>query len=288
LKPMMDVLLRVNSHYLAHEMARTDGWGVLGQAGAIMQPFSSALVVIAALTAYAGRARNDSELSRRYALPALLGLASLGAVLVQLKFYYYHWATLIAAAALFFALLWGDCVRVSGNRREWRAALAFLAFVAGLYAFSGNNAERWYLAWRDTVRYEVGAIDDVTFAKRFDIPFFSNSDALRVGKWLRENSKPEDTIVVRGFESEVYAISGRHYTGRFFWTTFLTAPRRKYRREEWLAEDRAALEAHPPRFAVTLNIVSDGIDSPQWFERLGYTKRVDFGAFTILEKTDPS
>jgi 4-amino-4-deoxy-L-arabinose transferase-like glycosyltransferase len=286
-RPMIEVLVRVNSHYLAHEMARIDGWGVLAQAGAVMQPFSSALVVIVALTAYAGRARNEPELARRYALPVLLAFASFGAVLVQIKFYYYHWSTLVAAAALFFALLWGDSVRVAGKGRSFKPVLAFLAFVAGLYAFSGNNAERWYDAYRDTIRYETGAIDELTYAKRFDIPFFSNSDALRVGNWLRQHSRPEDVVVVRGFEPEVYAISGRHYTGRFFWTNFLTAPRRRYRREQWLAEDRAALEAHPPKFAVAINVVSEGVDSPQWFERLGYVRRVEFGAFTILERTDP-
>jgi hypothetical protein len=89
---------------------------------------------------------------------------------------------------------------------------------------------------------------------------------------------------VRGFEPEIYAISGRHYSGRFFWTTFLTAPTRAYKREQWLAEDLAELRRRPPRYAVTQSFQQSGLDSPLWFEQLGYSRRAEIGVFTVLER----
>jgi hypothetical protein len=103
------------------------------------------------------------------------------------------------------------------------------------------------------------------------------------GIWLKQHAHPADTLVVRGFEPQIYAGSGLHYTGRFFWTAFLTMSTRLYKRKAWLAEDLAALRNDPPRWAVTLTHSLRGIDSPAWFEKRGYVRRAGIGSFTVLE-----
>ena len=123
------------------------------------------------------------------------------------------------------------------------------------------------------------------FARAFDIPgFYANYEADLTGRWLARHAAKGDTLVVRGFEPEIYATSGLHYTGRFFWTAFLTLPTRSYRRGELLREDRRTLMRDSPRFVVALTGARGGIDSPGWFQRRGYFPRVQVGSFTILER----
>ena len=55
-------------------------------------------------------------------------------------------------------------------------------------------------------------------------------------------------------------------------------------REEYLREDYEAVARRPPRFAVTLASAGDGVDSPVWFERLGYVRRVQVAYFVVLER----
>jgi hypothetical protein len=286
--PMMDILVVANGTYLAHETGVRGVWDVAARtidAFTLLRPFSSELAVIAGLTAFLGFAHRDPRLASRYAWPIALVLATFASVAMQLKFYFYHWGPAIAPAALFFAVLWDDCARTVRLRAAWLAPTVLLVFAAGSFLFSGDPAERWFARVRDTLKYETHRMDRAEFASRFDIPgFYSESDAELVASWLRARTSPEDTVIVRGFEPEIYALSGRHFTGRFFWSTFLTGSGRMYRRDQLLAEDRAEIERHPPRYAVALRFMDSGVDSPTWFEALGYTRRVDIGGFAILER----
>lgn len=289
LAPMLDILVGANGAYVDQERVIRD----LGALRAFttmyfasLQPFSTVFVVGTAAATFLAFARRDGRLSRRYLLPAALVLASYAAVVMQLKFYLYHWGTLAAAAGLFAATVYVDVAAVARPRSDtWLAPAAFLALTAGLYLTSANAAADWFRTTRTTWGYVTGSLSSEAFAAAFDLPlFFANQDSERAGVFLRTHALPGDTLVVRGFEPQIYARSGLHYTARFFWTAFLTMPTRRYRRDEWLAEDAEALRRNPPRWAVTLSHTPFGLDSAASFEHLGYSKRLVLENFTVLER----
>ena len=88
----------------------------------------------------------------------------------------------------------------------------------------------------------------------------------------------------RAFDPEIYITARRRYGCRFFWTLFLTWPTRAYRRQDFLAEDRACFEAHRPKYVVAVTGEREGPDSPAWFEALGYVRLRSQAEFTVMER----
>lgn len=288
LVPMLDILVGANAVYVQEERGFNGAWEFFGYSLAELvgvQPYSGALFMAAGVATFLGIVWQQRELALRYWTPVALVAASYGTMAVQLKFYAYHWVPIVSAFGVLATLLYTDMTRVARSHpRRWLVPAAFLMLFPGMYAASGLSFVRWVYVVTETIRYETGSIDREAFTRTFDVPgMYAYHDSEQAGLWLRKHASPNDTIVVRGFEPQIYAISGRHYTGRFFWTTFLTAPKREYRREQLLAEDVAALRRHPPRYAITLDMAESGIDSPKWLESHGYAKRVTFGVFAILE-----
>jgi hypothetical protein len=106
----------------------------------------------------------------------------------------------------------------------------------------------------------------------------------RRGRSRRRASSPDETLLVRGYEPQIYAVARRRYTGRFFWSTFLTDPTRVYHRDAWLAEDRAELDAHPPSWVVAYSDVAAGVDSEGDFAARGYQVRMRAGHFVVMRR----
>jgi hypothetical protein len=117
----------------------------------------------------------------------------------------------------------------------------------------------------------------------FEVPrYIDMADARHTAAWIRERSEPDDNILIRGYDAELYALAKRRYRGRFFWTAALTDPRRAYRREEWLAEDLDAIIRDPPRYVVAYPCPDSYLDSASWFEGMGYRVKAAFGSYIIL------
>ena len=81
--------------------------------------------------------------------------------------------------------------------------------------------------------------------------------------WIRAHSEQGDELLVRGVAAEIYVVSGLHAPGRFFWTTFLTRPSRRFDRDAWLAEDAAVIDAKKPRWVVTWTDTATGPESDE-------------------------
>lgn len=288
LEPMIDIVVRANRTYVSQERGATDTVDVFVRSidgFRLFQPFTGITLVCGFFALAWFAVKRDRSLFR-YALPIALLCAAWGQVVMQLKFYHYHWGTLVGGMGVFGAMLWNDLSRFAESRARFVGA-AFVFCVALVYTLSADSAERFFITARNVVRYERGSLNREEYARTFDkgYQFYSCRDAEVIGAWLREQSKPEDTLAVRGFEPEIYAISGMRYTGRFYWTTFLTAQGRQYRREELLKEDRDELERHPPRYVVALLNVSPGIDTPDYFEARGYTVKFRTPSLVVLERT---
>jgi len=109
------------------------------------------------------------------------------------------------------------------------------------------------------------------------------------------NTAPDERVLVRSYEPEIYVLSSRRYGGRFFWSDWLTSPRRAYRRDEWLAEDARDFERVAPTWVVALPPVLDpwewdwfrtraDIESAAFYESRGFERRAVFGPYVILHR----
>jgi hypothetical protein len=303
LDEMVDVLVRANAHYVVHESSVTSPWHILDHARDFYQSFNpvSSLLALGVLGALGyGAARREAGLVRRYSLVVALLLASLAAVVMQMKFYAYHWTVVLSAltvaganlaadaAALALRIRFGaGAARFAGPRAAAAGAAAFAALTAGLFALTGKMWDYRCEGARNAIAHYIRhSLSREEFSRSFEdagIGFdYSQSEA--VGLWLKAHSSPGDTICVRGFQPEVYAVADRYYTGRMFWTSFLTDPRRSYRRAELNLQDCRDLAARPPRYVVVLTCVAAGPDSEGWFAPLGYQRVVVMGMFTVLER----
>jgi hypothetical protein len=205
---------------------------------------------------------------------------------VQLKFYFYHWATLLSPVTLLAANLVVDAAHVVRASRRALVPLVTSLVLLAAYSQTGSQVEGWAASSAATLHWWAGDWDRARFAQTFQ-----TWDGLRrygdfeaTGLWLREHSSPDDFVLVRGIAAEIYVVSGRRAPGRFFWTAFLTRPSRRFHREEMLAEDYDTIVKKRPRWVVTWAPSRDGLDSAEWFSSMGYEQRQQFGANIVMER----
>ncbi len=290
LPAMYDVVVGANAYYVKHESgAPGEDWRdhtriILS----FYAPFTLLFPLGLALFAW-HRGAPEPHARRQLALhSALLLLAGVLAVVMQGKFYLLHWGACCVPFALLGCIsLRGLCLPLPSRLRRLAAALVVvLAYVSTAWIPGSLVARFQSNVLRTELAYARGSISRAELDAVFTLPShdFDYASSYRVGEWLRVHTEPGDTITVRGFQPEIYAISGRHHHGRFFWTTFLTAASRRYERKAWRDEDRTDLQLHPPRYVVTLTRFHSGPDSSEWFAPMGYRPVADMGEFTILSR----
>lgn len=288
LPAMKDIVVGANAYYVKHEVGASGPWTehmrfVYG----MFEPISTSLVLVTlGSVVRAVRARDVARIET-----VAIGLGAVGsavlAVSAQGKYYPLHWGCLPLGLA-FLAVSAFDHASELLKARHGLAALAFVGSFSAAYvgtAWFGNAAP----VQRDTldaeVKYLRGTYDLRAFQLRFQLAQigFWYADSYEVGKWLEQHTTPEESVTVRGFQPEMYAVANRRHRGRFFWTTFLTNPARAYKRDLWLAEDAADLKANPPRYLVALGAIHEGLDSAEVYESLGYRRVTTVRTFVILE-----
>jgi hypothetical protein len=290
LSAMKDIVVGANGYYVTHESTIND----LGDVASATRdyyraynPLNSLMLIGLVATTWLCHRRQDWPARNRHLLAVIMCVAGYLSVAMQRKFYLLHWTVVLGPATVVGANLLVDVMKLSEEKpraKQWRWSALVLTIACYLGSIGGPQT--WWLSNRNAFRYLTGSIDRATFAATFSVPplgfYYGNSEA--AGLWIREHSNPDDIVAVRGFDPEIYAIADRHYSGRFFWTTFLVSPVRAYRRAEWLAEDRNAFAKNPPRYVVTLTNIHDGLDSAEFYYPLGYEQRAAFNEFTILER----
>lgn len=228
-------------------------------------------------------------MARRHAVALALLLAGCAAVALQRKFYGYHWGVLAPLMALPPACMADDLSRL--GRDQWlgrmsRALAPALMAVLLVLAFTRTEISRKFAHTVSlTAQYVSGRIGREEFLAPFvvdDNTPYAEQEV--VGQWIAARSSPADRIAVRGFEQAIYVVADRRSPTRFFWTRWLTEPRRVYRRRAWLAEDRAALRTDPPRYVVVTSRARHGPASKHYFERLGYVECSRHGRLIVLER----
>jgi hypothetical protein len=284
---MIDVIFRANAYCTArehlpysqimHSISVRIGWFL---------PVAHIVVIVCAGAIFRGWRRRDSALVKRYARVLLLVVAAFASVAMQLKFHPYHYAMMLVGFGLFCATLYED-LAISLRSVAATRALPF-AYAGALLAIIALMVPPD--VWRDHVVNAIRYRAQGRALQELHATFTSNATHVDIagsenaGSWILAHSAATDTIVVRGYEPQIYASAQRDYAGRFFWSPWLTMPSREYRRAEWLAADLEALARTAPRFAVAYEAAIPGLDSVAWFEARGYLRRATFGLFVVLER----
>lgn len=269
LRDAYEVVVRANTAYVQLESAiklrRDYVWNVWGFVDAT-QPLS--LLAFTGLGAVLFRNCRDAKKRRGGVLALLFLVCAAGSVASQQKFFMGHWTISVGS----FALLAAACLR---GMTEWRPDIKLwrLALAATLPHFmSGAHLQAYLHTYAVTVHYARGAINRPTFTGEFVEHAVATTAAENeeVASVIVRYSSPDDAVLVRGFQPQIYARAKRRWSGRFFWSIFLVSPTRPYNQEKWRAEDAADIERTPPRVVATIRS-ANRFESPlPWLER-GYT-----------------
>jgi hypothetical protein len=295
LADMYEILVGANAYYIEHEQTDPELRNFVLRY-TFLVAYGPLLIVplVASVTACLwGLWTKRAAVVRRYGLVLGLACASAASVVVQMKWYIYHWGSLVAVLAYVAAAFHRDLAHTLQRRFNETLAHASstgaCAVVALLLFAATPSSTAWYQTSAATAEYVRGLKSRMDFASSFDAPLmnYAYADSELVGRWLALHARPGDTLAVRFFEPQIYAISGLHHTGRFFWTMFLTDPRRAYSRDVWRSEDESVFREKPPDYVVASRHSYDHIDNCRWFrEWLGYRQVHRAGRFCVLELKD--
>lgn len=282
----IDVVVHANGYYAVHEGINdvTEVFSGVMAGNRTADPLSSVLLAATIAAWIWSRRRDDVTQRSRHALVLALGLAAYAGVIVQKKFFTYHFGLVVGPGALAVACLALTAVEAFPKWRTTIPATALCMLV--LFLMSRGFETVWFAQTKQICLYETGHVpraDFVNFFRR-DFMSFYPREAEATGVWLREHSNPDDLVLVRGMEPEIYITADRRWAGRFFWSSWLTSPSRAYRRESWLAEDRADVERLRPRFVVAISNAADSVDAEATYVGLGYQRRTIIDPFIIMER----
>ncbi len=287
LDAMIDVIFRANAYCTAREhLPYSEIWHFTSVRIGWFLPVAHIVVVASTIAVVRGWRKGDHALVTRYGRVLLLVVAAYASVFMQLKFHPYHYALMLVGFGIFYATAYEDLARMTASVAAKRA----LPFV-----YAGVTLAITVLmvppdVWRDHLVNAVRFAAQGRSLRELHATFKSTATRVDIegsesaGAYILAHSAPSDTIVVRGYEPQVYASAQRHYAGRFFWSPWLTLASREYKRAEWLAADLESFNRSQPRFAVACDGPAAELDAPAWFEARGYVRREKFGAFVVLER----
>jgi hypothetical protein len=286
---LVEIVGSANAVYLENEQRLDSVTDIVGNAVVVWRGYSP---VAGCLFAASGAAvavafvRRSRRRLARWAIAAGMLVVGYAVIVVQLKFYYYHWIAVLPAGTLMTANVLVDAsAAVRAARRAWVPVIVSVV-VLEAFARTGQQAGAWLRTTVATVHWVRGDWDRARFASTFQTwdGVRRYRDVEATARWIEAHAAPDDELLVRGVAAEIYVVSGLHAPGRFFWTSFLTRPSRSFHREAWLAEDAAVIDAKKPRWVVTWTETRDGPESEGYFLPRGYVEKIRIGPYTVLER----
>lgn len=286
LAAMIDVVVGANGYYVSHEAGAARPLEAIIAGFRHFSPLSAVLPFAALASFIIARKEKNREVMERCALCLSLILAGFLATAMQGKFYLLHQASMVAPLTTLTVLFVLGAREVLRDRFGGPLAGSFLLMLFGISWWTGDGISTWFGAVTNAIALRQGKITQDEWNRSFSREFylFHYEKSVELANWLAAHTTPEDSITVRGFEPQIYALAKRRHVGRFFWTTFIVNPDRAYRRAEWLAEDLNDLKTHPPKYIASFEWVTEGPDSKKWAEDLGYHQVAVVGGMAIMER----
>jgi 4-amino-4-deoxy-L-arabinose transferase-like glycosyltransferase len=186
---------------------------------------------------------------RRVREIALLAFMGYVGVLIQAKFFWYHFLAVLP----FLAILGGKGLAdimlwLSEAQRRIVTALAMAALALGLLLLSPAVTGESLQQWRGVAEYYGGPAKREAFNNQFG-PYaggtFSYLADDQVARYVKERSQPGETIYVYGYDALVYLLSERDSASRFFYVFPVIAT---WTPPSWRAEWINELETKAPRY----------------------------------------
>ncbi len=220
---------------------------------------------------------------------ALTGLAlavlSVASVFVQQKFYAYHWGVAIP----FFVLSagYGIADLIQRHRKlifTGTLAVVLLSFVmAPAWKLNQQGTYMSYtcLFWK----YVSGNCTRDDFLSPFHNPFgLCYAEQEKIGEVIKMRAKPGETLMVKSYDTPVYAVSGLRCPSRFFWDLpHLWDPALNWKKKHF-SEHEIQCRKNPARFAVVP--LKNERDFRELLEN-GYRITDYFGNSVLLEHSLP-
>lgn len=152
----------------------------------------------------------------------LFALLSYFGVLIQAKFFWYHWLAVLPFLSLLGGVgLAGIATRLAAGRQKFRASLAVSGVLLLLVLVTPALTDNAFAQWQGFTRYFADPASRHAYNNQFGPygggPYSYLADD-EVGRYLSQHTERGDTIYIFGYESLVYLLSGRESASRFFYT----------------------------------------------------------------------
>ncbi len=290
--PYLWELVRVQSEYAGGD-PRTAGLNPLDLVHALGLTTYLPLVVVSTLVLVPWL-RDETRPTRvRWVIATWWALA-LAQIVLQRRFYLYHWSVLTPAAAFLAAdgllrLGWGR-IR-PGRFRVHSLRVPVVALGAALVLFP---LARQVPSWLPSLDVLSGRTTLQDYHRRFRGVFdYSVAEGMDAAAHVAAHAAPGDRLLVLGFEPHVYLYSGlqaptRHASDApLFGETSI----RESRRKVWLAEMLDDLRGTPPLYWVEWEPPTP-LTRPAWAEPLAafrfrqYREEGKYGRFRVYRRRD--
>jgi len=217
-------------------------------------------------------------------------LAALAIVVLQRKFFVYHWSILFSPAILLAAAGIDDLV-VPGESRHSSSRRAILGFAGAVLIFAGLA----YGPMRDVAhfgRYVAGLDDrDKYYAGfRHEDNDFCAGDEMAAAEYVKAHTTDADRIAIFGYDAPVLYLSGRKNATRLSFPLPLVGWRSsRASRIEYQREFMDALR-NPPAYLVVGLLFPDRAQAFEAFPEFGvylersYTKERSFGVIDVYRR----
>ncbi|HEU4752120.1 MAG TPA: hypothetical protein VFU47_03350, partial [Armatimonadota bacterium] len=212
-------------------------------------------------------------------------------VLIQRRFYLYHWMMFTPPAAIVTGhLLWRAWNAAAPRGDIVRRASLIAAVTGGAWALLSLRAE----LYRNSLAVLAGRWDLREYQRSFRAVFdYSVGDGMDAGLHVRSRSTPRDRLLVLGFEPHVYFYAQRTAPTRHASTAplFGETSISEARRERWFAEYMGDLRGSPPLYWVeregeqTLSLPPWAAELPR-FRFQHYRLEGKYGRFRVYRRRD--
>jgi hypothetical protein len=213
---------------------------------------------------------------RQVVLVSWLAAAAFAGVAVQGKFFLYHWHLLLPFLALLTgwsaAFAW-RALRDAG-RSPVAAAFTTAAIGALLVFLTPNVSDRLAVEWQDAARYVRDPGSRSAYGDKFGLyarGSFSYRASDEAAAYIRARTRPDDTVMVWGYDPLLYVLSERDSPSRFI--SFLPLMS-TWTPPAWVDEFVDDLERRRPAYIVLQRgenarwITGHDIDAPDYVDLL--------------------
>ncbi len=179
---------------------------------------------------------------------AFIALTAALGVLLQAKFFWYHWLAILPFLALLGGKGLADAARVFGRNSRLTALGGLAGTVLVLLLLSPQATDAAVRQWKGVGDYYAGPARRERFNSQFGAygsePYSYLADD-QVARYLQARTAPGDTIYVYGYDPLVYLISERESASRFIYVFPVITP---WVPANWRSEFYRDLQTKAPHY----------------------------------------